>query len=110
MADLVKARVLVGGWYWEGRKMWPGDEVQAPEKQIVAWEESGTVERVEASAPAPPEPQPEPKPEPEQDPTDEAPDEAPEWPHKISPEHYLNRFPEGPDADLARSLRGQIEE
>lgn len=33
-----------------------------------------------------------------------------EWPHKMSPEHYLNRFPDGDSADLARRLMEESED
>jgi hypothetical protein len=36
--------------------------------------------------------------------TPAVPDPPQEWPHKMPPEQYLRRFPEGPDADLARAL------
>jgi hypothetical protein len=32
---------------------------------------------------------------------------AARWPHKMSPEQYLHRFPTGPDADLARAAQGE---
>lgn len=35
---------------------------------------------------------------------------AEEWTFKLSPEQYLERFPEGPASDLARSLLNNREE
>jgi hypothetical protein len=108
----VKARVVVGGWYWAGRKQFPGDPVEASERQIAAWEAGGYVERVSAQSPAPAAAAKAATTEVEEEGGD-APEEgtaAKAWPHKITPEQYLNRFPDGPDADLARSIRGQTKE
>ncbi|MFW6079795.1 MAG: hypothetical protein ACODAE_09245 [Gemmatimonadota bacterium] len=33
---------------------------------------------------------------------------APDWPHKITPAQYLARYPDGPDADRAREMAGEV--
>lgn len=97
-----KARVVIGGWYWKGEKRRVGDVLEASAAQIADWEAGGYVAsgtRTERAI----------APEPERASTDR-PAAARDWPHKIKPEQYITRFPDGPDADLARSLLGEITE
>lgn len=100
---MAHARVTEGGWYWQGRKRKAGEPIEASAEQIARWRSGGYVEVAgkpvverttapkpeQATAPVPP------------------PEPARDWPHKMSPEKYIHRFPAGPDAELARSLLGE---
>lgn len=101
---MAQARVLRGGWYWQRRKWRAGDLIEARGAQIAAWQADGMVEAAgrptpERAVAPPPELADTPTPVPEK--------KAPEWPHKMPPAQYVNRFPDGPDADLARLLLGE---
>jgi hypothetical protein len=98
-----KAEVLRGGWVWGEDTQKTGDVVDAPAEQIAVWEAEGYARPLSAT----------PRPKPEQATAPEAEvatspvvESERDWPHKLSPEQYLSRFPEGPDADLARALAG----
>lgn len=93
---MATARVKVGGWSWAGADYVAGDSVEAPEHLIRRWVADGYVETGGTPAPAT-------IAQPEQADAPAA-EPATAWRHKMSPSNYLNRFPDGPDADLARAL------
>lgn len=46
----MRAKVLRGGWVWDNETRQPGDEVDAPEEQVAAWEADGYVKRLPQKA------------------------------------------------------------
>jgi len=99
----MKAKVLIGGWVYGDRDLKPGDDVTASEAQVEAWEKDGYVKRLplerqpraEAATKAPP-------PEDAAERTEAAERELPPWNMKLTPTEYLQRFPDGPKAALAK--------
>lgn len=95
----MKATVLIGGWVWGERAYQPDDVVDAPEPQVEAWEVDGYVKRLPLNKQRQAEPE-----TATAEPDGEQAVERRDWDLNLEPKEYLKRFPDGPNADLARSL------
>lgn len=98
----MRAKVKIGGWTWKGTTYKKGDPVDAPAAQITAWTQRGLVAVLETGAEvssgveravA----------EPVAEKATAEPDGPEKWTLTMGPEEYLERFPDGPNADLARA-------